>query len=57
MIERKHYEIADGDAGIYETVDFMWHYAIRDSKEAEVKQLVSRLKGKTALATIKNIYD
>jgi hypothetical protein len=51
------YEISDGDAGIYETVDDMWNYALRDTKEPLVKKLVSSLERKNTLSSIKNIYD
>jgi hypothetical protein len=51
------YEIADGDKGIYETVDYMWNYALRDTKEPLIKNLVSSLRGKNDISTIKNIYD
>jgi hypothetical protein len=51
------YEIADGDAGIYETVDYMWNYALRDTKESLVKKLVNSLQRKNSLSSIKNIYD
>ena len=51
------YEISDGDAGIYETVNYMWNYALRDTKEPLIKNLVSSLKGKNDISTIKNIYD
>jgi len=33
------YEISDGDAGIYETVNYMWHYALRDTKEPLIKKI------------------
>ena len=56
-IREANYDIADGDKGIYETVDYMWNYALRDVNEPLVKQLVSELKGKNKLDTIKNIYD
>ena len=56
-VRRINYTISDGDKGIYDTVAYMWHYALRDTEEALVKQLVSSLKGKNDLQTIKNIYD
>ena len=52
-----NYEIPDGDLGIYVTADYMWNYALRDTKELLVKRLVSSLRGMTSLDTIKNIYD
>jgi hypothetical protein len=51
------YKISDGDAGIYETVDYMWNYALRDVSEPLVKKLVRSLQGKNSISTIKNIYD
>ena len=56
-IKRIYYDLQEGDAGIYETVNYMWHYAIRDSKDASVKQLVSSLQGSTEISTIRNIFD
>jgi hypothetical protein len=52
-----NYTILDGDAGIYETVNYMWNYALRDVDEPLVKDLVSSLKGSNKLETIRNIYD
>ena len=45
-IRRIRYDISDGDSGIYETVDFMWNYALRDKNEPLVQDLVRRLQGK-----------
>ena len=56
-IREANYIIGEGDAGIYETVDFMWNYALRDADEALVKRAVNQLKGKNNFSTIKNIYD
>ena len=56
-IREANYTIDDGDSGIIQTVDYMWNYALRDTKEALVNDLVRQLKGKNDLATIRNIYD
>lgn len=56
-IEQKDYKIQDGDAGIYETVGYMWHYALRDTKEAAIRRLVRDLRGKSDLETLKNIFN
>jgi hypothetical protein len=52
-----YYDIANGDKGIYETVDYMWNYALRDANSPLAKALVKELKGKTKLETIRNIFD
>jgi len=46
-IRRINYDIQKGDTGIYETTNYMWHYALRDTKEPLVKQLVSFLQSNT----------
>jgi hypothetical protein len=56
-ITEANYTISDGDAGIYETVDYMWNYALRDAKDPLLVRLVADLRSKSKLATIKNIYD
>ncbi|MDR0927223.1 MAG: transglutaminase-like domain-containing protein [Ignavibacteria bacterium] len=55
-ITEANYTISDGDAGIYETVDYMWNYALRDTAENAVKKLVKALNGKRDIDTIYNIY-
>jgi hypothetical protein len=57
QITSRDYTISDGDEGTYETVSYMWNYALRDTKEALVKQLVSKLERETEIETIKSIYD
>lgn len=49
--------IADGDIGIQQTVDYMWNYALRDSEEPEVKELVKTLQGKNEEETLANIFN
>lgn len=49
--------IADGEAGIFETVNYMWNYALRDAKEPLVKELVKSLAGRDKLETLQNIFD
>ena len=56
-IREANYTIDDGDAGIMQTVDYMWNYALRDTKETLVKKLVRQLKGKNDHETIRNIYN
>ena len=56
-IRSVNYTISEGDAGIYETVDYMWNYALRDTKEPLIKKLVRSLRSKNDISTIKNIYD
>jgi hypothetical protein len=57
-IRKINYTISEGDDGIYETVNYMWHYALRDTKEALVQQLVNNLIDKeNDFITLKNIYN
>jgi len=56
-IQKLNIEIADGDAVIYETVDYMWNYALRDAKTQEAKDTAKKLRGKTKIETIENIYN
>jgi hypothetical protein len=56
-IRRIRYDIGEGDSAIYETMDYMWNYALRDVNEPLVQKLVRSLKGKTAHDTIRNIYN
>ena len=56
-IRRINYTIQDGDAGIYETMDYMWHYALRDASEPLIQRLVISLQGRNDLETIKNIFN
>lgn len=50
-------DISSDDAGIFTTVKYMWSLAVRDSNNDIVKNLVLKLKGKSNLETIKNIYN
>jgi len=41
--------IKDGELGIFQTVDYMWNYALRDANTSEAKALVKKLKGTSKL--------
>jgi len=56
-IQRAEYEIGDGDESIYKTVDYMWKYALRDANTPLAEATVKKLKGKTKIETVKNIFD
>jgi len=56
-ITKHNITIKDGEHGIFQTVDYMWNYALRDANTSEAKALVKKLKGASKLATIRNIYD
>jgi hypothetical protein len=56
-IREHNIDIKDGEAGIFQTVQYMWNYALRDANTPLAKAKVRELKSKSKIDTIKNIYD
>lgn len=48
--------IADGTAGIDQTVSNMWRLINRDSKDPVVKKIATKLKSNDTLQTVKNVF-
>jgi len=49
--------IKDGEKGIFQTVDYMWNYALRDANTPLAEATVKDLRGTSKIETLKNIFD